>query len=448
MKLKQSLQDLKNTQDISLLDQIEEDHPPDWNMDRMFEKSYRNYLERSLKESFTGISNNQKRKGIYRAIGLAACMIVTLGMSLGIWSRQQRIETCPATETTTTAVTETTVQTTTEMQINDSESVRIVETTISNAEIPESETSSATSAAKAESSQNVMSTTAGRNSETESLAVTTSGTNPVSAASTAVTIGRNPVPAASTAVTIGRNPVPVASTAVTIGRNPVPVASTAVTIGRNPVTVPTTVVTAGRNSVTVPSTIVSNAPETSVVMTTGMNISTELTATVTEIILTDPNEIHPTESTSTTAEPSEVITLDDSLLPWFVIEQADDYTQIRSVQEVAPSPEEWVMYSIDSDAVTLTEARKHPSVCEYSILAADTMQYLTLYQYERTVCIKDWNPAMIPEIVLIGENHGVLWKDEENGSCGLLWDDGKYMFVIETATANRELLILIAEGLK
>ena len=407
MKLKHSLRDLRNTQDMELLDQIENDYPPNWDTGQLFERSYQHYLERCSKENCSDISSKQKRIGIYRTVGLAACLLVTVGMGLGIWSRQQRVESRPVSETTTTATIENTVQPTSEMQSNESESVRIIETTTSNAEMSERETSSVTSSGKAPSFQNAMSTAKNKYSETEP------------------------------------------STAVNVGTNPVTVSSTTITVGRNSMTVPTTGVTVCRNPVTVPTTVVNTAPETSVFMTTDMNISTEPTtvATETEIIPTEPNEINPTEPNSTATDLSEVTTLDDSLLPWFVIEQIGDYTQIRSVQEVEPSPEEWVTYTIDSDTIAMTEVRKHSSVCEYRIIAADTTEQLTVYQYERTVFIRDWNLSLIPEVVLIGENHGVLWTDAENSKCGLLWDDGKYTFVIEEAYDRKKMLVPLAQAL-
>ena len=55
MKLRHSLRDLRNTKDAILLNQIEDDHPPNWNTDRMFEKSYHQYLEQSSKKSHSDV---------------------------------------------------------------------------------------------------------------------------------------------------------------------------------------------------------------------------------------------------------------------------------------------------------------------------------------------------------------------------------------------------------
>ena len=190
--------------------------------------------------------------------------------------------------------------------------------------------------------------------------------------------------------------------------------------------------------------------EPSTAITTAVSNSTEpsIMSSETEIIPTEPNEIDPTEPTGVTTEVLESVILDESLLPWFVIEQVNGFTQIRFMQSVEPSPEEWVMYTIDSDKFIMTEAREHPAVCEYRILIAETMQQLTLYQYERTAFIRGWALSMKPEVVQIGENYGVLWTDAENEKCGLLWDDGQYTFSIETSTNQQALLLPLVKAVQ
>lgn len=378
MKLRHSLRDLRNTKDAILLNQIEDDHPPNWNTDRMFEKSYHQYLEQSSKTSHSDVETKHSIINIYRTLGLVACLLVTVGLGVGVWSKQQSVEMRFAPETTTTTHMETTEQYIAEIPTVESEIVRRDETTSSIEEISESDTSSETSEIKTTNSPQTVIT------EESTL----------------------------------QNPGFIQSQSEVETEKPI-------------------------SSVIDPT-------EPSAAVTTAVTNLTEpsIMSSETEIIPTEPNEIDPTEPTGVTTEVLESVILDESLLPWFVIEQVNGFTQIRFMQSVEPSPEEWVMYTIDSDEFIMTEDRVHPAVCEYRILIAETMQQLSLYQYERTAFIRGWALSMKPEVVQIGENYGVLWTDAENEKCGLLWDDGKYTFIIDTSIENTGLLMMVAETVK
>ena len=106
MKISQELYSLRSTQSEATLQRIEALCPVPFGTDELFEKSYQKF------EALTGAVPHRPRARYYQVIGLAACLLVTVGMGVGVWGRQQPIEPVPQQQgsvaASTTAVTETT----------------------------------------------------------------------------------------------------------------------------------------------------------------------------------------------------------------------------------------------------------------------------------------------------------------------------------------------------
>lgn len=106
MKISQELYSLRSTQSEATLQRIEALCPVPIGTDELFEKSYQKF------EAMTGAVPHHPRARYYQVIGLAACLLLTVGMGVGVWGRQQPIEPAPQQQgsaaASTTAVTETT----------------------------------------------------------------------------------------------------------------------------------------------------------------------------------------------------------------------------------------------------------------------------------------------------------------------------------------------------
>ena len=93
---------LKNADDAAEL-RIAEEFPIDWGKDALFEQIYQKYLGEAPAVP------RKSRAQIYRIIGLAACLLLTVGLGFGVWSRQQKLPVqppVPVTEPATEAATE------------------------------------------------------------------------------------------------------------------------------------------------------------------------------------------------------------------------------------------------------------------------------------------------------------------------------------------------------
>ncbi|MBR2087000.1 MAG: hypothetical protein IJ906_07690 [Oscillospiraceae bacterium] len=154
MKKKINMDILKQS-DALTEDRIAEQFPAKWDMEHIYEKSVQKYLQRSGNEP-TRVQTS--RKQMYRMIAMAACLLLTVGLGVGVWSKQQRIETRPPQETQTTTVTqtetrtETTAQTLTTSQTTVSQtetSAKATESAI-NTTLPVSETALLTTEPKSE----------------------------------------------------------------------------------------------------------------------------------------------------------------------------------------------------------------------------------------------------------------------------------------------------------
>ncbi|MBP0974418.1 MAG: hypothetical protein J5851_10975 [Oscillospiraceae bacterium] len=335
MELEEMLRDLRYTKDADLLQQIVTDYPTG-DPAKLFEKSYRNHQKQTQPAS---TSFRNRRNILYKTIGIAACLLFSVGIGLGLHRQQQKIEPLLPQEPTHAATTE-----------------------------PSAETASQ------EALQTCMNTTAAESTETVADIAEETGTTDI------------PESSASETEQAHAEPAPTRPAAT-------------------------------------------SAP-------------TEAAVSISE---TEPLPTEPTEPESTSG--TDAVILDESLLPWFVIEEVNGVTRIRYMQEVEPSPAEWVTYAVEAEQFTLTDVRHHSTSCEYRITAAETEQTLTVYQYERTALVRLWDTELNAEVVFIHEHPGCAWTDA-NGKCGLLWDDGQYTFVVETAEENADILPILAKSIR
>ncbi len=168
MKLESKLKELRTSGEQSVAEQIESSHPADWDMESAFEKSYQAYLQKSG-ESVP--IHRSRHKAVFRTVAAAACLLLTVGLSVGVWSKQQKIETKLPQETTVTTITQTETVTESETEMS----------TVSSTTVPTAETS-------------VKAPETGTESETEMSTVSSTA---VPAAETSV---RNPETTGSTAI--------------------------------------------------------------------------------------------------------------------------------------------------------------------------------------------------------------------------------------------------------
>ena len=117
MHTKNLIYALRTTGDAEVREQIETLYPADWEMEDIFRRSYQTYLQAA---GLAAPIHQTRHKEVYRVVAAAACLLLTVGLGVGVWSRQQKIETRPSQESKpalqTETYTETTEQGTTELQ--------------------------------------------------------------------------------------------------------------------------------------------------------------------------------------------------------------------------------------------------------------------------------------------------------------------------------------------
>jgi hypothetical protein len=119
MMHKNSIDSLFTDADEDTIREISEKVSDPFDADSIFRSSYAKFMGEKIPQKT--VCPIYKRK-TFRVWTAAACLLMTVGLSIGVWSKQQRIEIRPPQETKTTAVTptekrtETTTQTVTESQ--------------------------------------------------------------------------------------------------------------------------------------------------------------------------------------------------------------------------------------------------------------------------------------------------------------------------------------------
>lgn len=86
--------DLLKQVDETTEERIAEEFPINWGKEALFERIYQRYLEQP-QAAASAAPIRQSRIHLYRRAGIAACLLLMTGLSLGIWSRQQQVESRP-----------------------------------------------------------------------------------------------------------------------------------------------------------------------------------------------------------------------------------------------------------------------------------------------------------------------------------------------------------------
>ncbi|MCR5718568.1 MAG: hypothetical protein K6F80_05990 [Oscillospiraceae bacterium] len=130
--------------DVLTAERIAEEFSPQIDMERIFQRSMEKYHGTAVRRTFRSI----QRRTLFRTLTAAACLLLTVGLGVGVWSKQQKIETGPpqhaqmpvmqteteSVETSLTTALQTTVKITetsrkqTETSVSSTDSVILVET--------------------------------------------------------------------------------------------------------------------------------------------------------------------------------------------------------------------------------------------------------------------------------------------------------------------------------
>lgn len=97
-------------------ERIAEEFPINTDNEELFEKAYQNYLKQSQNLELPSLQVHHNRKQLYRNISFAACLFLTMGLTLGVWKKQQKLESRPMQETPTGFYTEISTEQQTEIQ--------------------------------------------------------------------------------------------------------------------------------------------------------------------------------------------------------------------------------------------------------------------------------------------------------------------------------------------
>ncbi len=329
----------------------------------------------------------------------AACLLLIVGLGVGVWSRQQKIETRPPQETQTTTVTQTETRKETTAQIT-TEAKTTGKQTEERIKKPETTTIPALNSDQLQQ-------------PTSAVALLTTVAPTETMTSTVITRQTN----VSTNETQQNTP-PAVTTRITS---------------------PQTSMTARIHGQIEPVTEQRITPE----VTDHTQPSEPPKKTSTSFQETNATAPIATETTTDAVEP---ITLDESMLPWFVIEEVNGNRRIRCLQAVEPSPVEWIPYTIQSDRFELHDTHKYVSAGDYTVYDPVTDRLLNVRQDERTAFCRTWNSDVIPTVTFVEKYPGYIWEDPIQNSCGVVWDDGCYTFVIQGRMEMRSALLPLAES--
>ncbi|MBR2088198.1 MAG: hypothetical protein IJ906_13940, partial [Oscillospiraceae bacterium] len=397
MNIEQTLRSLKQTSHDSLAEKIETEYPVTWNEERIFQQSYRRYLAQNITtEPIMPAERRYTR--LAKFAGLAACLLVTIGLSIGVWSKHQRIEPRPPQETQTTTVVQTETRIATIEQVT-------AETQTTGKQTEESTKKPETTADPIQTSDRV------QPSESAAALLTTAFQTETAASAApqtdAAEVGtRQTTPLAASTHTA----LPQTSVTAKIQGQIAPVTEQSTTnMPTNPAT--TTVI------------ITTTLPRTD---PTETSRPTEPQQTDT----TEPAHTSKPIETTATVQASQAPGYEEryDLLPGFRVEiKGEELTTIYSIDPVSPSPSEIYAYILDSERFSIQSVQQDfSSRANYDIYDSDTRHHLTLRQNKRSVFMSSFRRKGTLESQSIGEYSG-YWIFDNQGT-RLVWDDGKYTF--------------------
>ena len=335
--------------------------------------------------------------------GLAACLLVTIGLSIGVWSKHQKIETRPPQETQTTTITETETRAETTAQVT---------------------TESQTTGKQTEESTKKPETTA----------------DPIQTSDRV-----QPSESAAALLTTTFQTETAASAAPQTDAAEVGMRQTTTLAASTNTALPQTSVTAR-----IPEQVVPILPQTS----------------VTADIATEPHKTDATETTAqTTAAPTQATTAvytqtgaptepppaDYDVLPGFAVTEWNDGKTLRVewLSPLAPSPKTLVRYHSESERFVLEFAGKVSSQYEYwyDLYDTETGKYIRIRMWERHEFSREFTGGGVLTPVSVNGNPGFQYLDVQRNQCILCWDNGCYQCTIYAAPDEQEILLPAAEAL-
>ena len=167
------------------------------------------------------------------------------------------------------------------------------------------------------------------------------------------------------------------------------------------------------------------------------------TAVPTETAVPSPTELQATE----TGAPTEPPPVDYDRLPGFAVTEQDGRLTVTWLAEVAPTPDDPVVYRVDSERLVLEFAGRIAGHSEfwYDVYDTEADKHLRVTMSPRQAfsCILNAGGTLTPANV--GDLPGFLYEDETG--CLLCWDNGCYQCIIRAALEDAPLLPLIAASL-
>ena len=167
------------------------------------------------------------------------------------------------------------------------------------------------------------------------------------------------------------------------------------------------------------------------------------TAAPTETAVPSPTDVLATE----TGAPTEPPPVDYDRLPGFAVTEQDGRLTVTWLAEVAPTPDDPVVYRVDSERFVLEFAGRIAGHSEfwYDVYDTETDRHLRVTMSPRQAfsCILNAGGTLTPADV--GDLPGFLYEDETG--CLLCWDNGCYQCIIRAASEDAPLLPLIAASL-
>jgi hypothetical protein len=370
-------------------------------------------------------------KPFLASVSTAACLLLIVGVGVGVWSRQQRIDSLPpqetqtATVTQTTSVTENRTETTAQFTTASQTASRPTETTVRSTTISSRVQPPVSEAALLTSVRGQGSTVVTTAAKQTTAAEVTPGA-PSDVTHTAL-------PQTSLTAIIQR-PGTIVPTAPSTSK---PAADPTAELETFPATDPTAI-----PETELPETVPPTGPEE---CTTG--VDTPATKPVeTESTLISPTNVstEPVETTQASDAPKPDENYD--LLPGFRVVNKGELTTIYCLDPVPAPPPELYYYSLDSERFSIQSvSSKSDYRAQYEIYEAATRSQLQLTQTRRSSFISSFyrNGKLEPQTV--GDYSG-YWIFDNRGT-RLVWDDGKYTFELFGANDDKDLFMPIAEAL-
>ena len=411
----QDFMDLLKHVDETTEDRIAEEFPVSWGgKEAQFEAVYRAYLKQTTgEEPPPAPVTISFHRSICRAVISAACLLLIVGLGVGVWSRQQRVEPRPPQETQTATVTET-AETASETQPSTDTSPTKPETTASSQGSDRMQTTVSEAALLTSAPYS----SASAAPQTNAAAGTTPQTTPE-----AVTA---PTALPQTSVTnMEQNPphtgmAPHSTGSAEVSSHP---ATDQTQCTTDPTQPPTTI------SPTMPATELPTIAPTQAV-----------TLDPTE----KPTEQHPDSTGSTeSSEPGTEL----EQFPGFWVHWEDAFMTRKVItyrEFVQTSPDIGAnSYTVSSDAFQITEKRLTDEAAFYTVSMTGSEQTLEAEQISRRIRFSVACDAGAEVSCGTAGGHPCVWVSDGD-RCTLYWDDGSFTFCIKGTAADRDTMEKIA----